>query len=168
MSALDVRRLVEALTDHGVDFVIIGGMALVARGSAHVTTDLDICYARNPGNLERLVAAVAPLRPRLRGAPPGLPFRFDKETLRAGLNFTLVTDAGDLDLLGEVTGLGGYEQIAPQSERVEIYDRSIQLMSLDQLEAAKRAAGRRKDLLALEEIDAIRRLQRERGGDPEA
>src|SRR5580693_7594428 len=99
---IDLRLIVETLVDHGVAFVVVGGVAGVAHGSARNTFDLDICYARDGANLQRLVRALAPLHPTLRGAPPGLPFLWDAETLRRGLNFTLDTDIGSLDLLGEV------------------------------------------------------------------
>jgi hypothetical protein len=85
-----------ALYGADVAFVIVGGMAAVAQGSSLLTADLDICYQRNPANYERISLALRQFNPRLRGAPSGLPFVLD----------SLVTDAGDLDLLGEVAGLG--------------------------------------------------------------
>lgn len=96
------RDLLATLTNADVRFVVIGGVALVLRGSVRLTVDLDICYARDGDNLQRLADALAPHHPRLRGAPPELPFLWDAQTLRSGLNFTLKTDLGDLDVLGEV------------------------------------------------------------------
>jgi hypothetical protein len=86
----DFPRLLQALSDGGV----IGGLAATLHGSAHSTVDLDVVYRRSEENVARLAAAVAPLAPSLRGAPPGLPFRFDAPTIRMGMNFTLVTSAG--------------------------------------------------------------------------
>lgn len=106
------RDLLATLTNADVRFVVIGGVALVLRGSVRLTVDLDICYARDGDNLQRLADALAPHHPRLRGAPPELPFLWDAQTLRSGLNFTLKTDLGDLDVLGEVTGIGGYDAVA--------------------------------------------------------
>ena len=100
----DFERLFATLVHGGVEFVVIGGMAATAHGSAHVTVDLDIVYQRTAENIGCLAAALAPLQPYLRGAPPGLPFRFDSETIKRGLNFTLVTTAGDLDVMGEAAG----------------------------------------------------------------
>lgn len=94
----DFQRLVEALSGGRVEYVVIGGVAMVLHGSARTTQDFDICYERAPGNLQALAAALAPFHPRLRGAPPDLPFRLDAATLRSGLNFTLSTDLGDIDL----------------------------------------------------------------------
>jgi hypothetical protein len=152
-------RLVEALVDAGVRFVVIGGVALVARGGARLTQDLDVVYDRAPDNLDRLVAAVGPLHPRLRGAPPELPFFFDARTLRSGLNFTFVTDAGELDIFGEVAGLGGYVEAEAASSIVTLFGRDVRLLGLDGLERTKRAAGRAKDLLDLETIRALQRAR---------
>ena len=84
----DFERLLRILVANDVRFVIIGGVALVLHGSARVTQDLDICYARDGENLRRLSQALAPFSPTLRGAPPELPFRLDPPTLKAGLNWT--------------------------------------------------------------------------------
>ncbi len=94
-----------ALAEGGVRFIVVGGVAAAAHGAARATWDVDVVYERSPGNLERLALALAPLRPYLRGAPPGLPFRWGAETLARGLNFTLTTGGGDLDLLGEIAEL---------------------------------------------------------------
>ena len=155
MSA-DLRALIEALAREQVEFVIIGGVAVVTHGYARTTLDLDICYARNRENLERLAAALAPFHCRLRGAPDDLPFTLDARTLRSGLNFTLSTSAGDLDLLGEVTGVGSYSEVARGAVVMDLYGHGVQVASLDVLERAKRAVGRAKDLLDLEAIRVIR------------
>ena len=111
-----------------------------------------MCYSRAPENLARLAAALEPLHPTLRGAPAELPFCLDVPTLRSGLNFTLTTEAGDLDLLGEITGVGGYDQLTLGAAQLEIYGRMVRVMGLDDLERAKRSAGRLKDLAELLEI----------------
>src|SRR5437879_7164891 len=87
--------LLRQLVEYVVEYVMIGGLAMVVHGSAHITEDLDVCYSRSPKNIAALAAALAPLHPYLRGVPPGLPFHFDVPTIQAGLNFTLTTDFGD-------------------------------------------------------------------------
>jgi hypothetical protein len=144
--AADFGGLLRALRAGNVDFIVVGGVAGAAHGLARATYDLDVVYARSASNLERLVAAVAPLSPYLRGAPPGLPFRFDADTLRRGLNFTLTTSLGDLDLLGELTGGGGYDDLLADSVQVGAYGVSCRFLGLERLVAVKRAAGRPKDL----------------------
>jgi predicted nucleotidyltransferase len=153
---MDLERLLAVLHEANVRFVIVGGVAATIHGSARLTSDLDVVYARDRENLERLVSAVQPLEPYLRGAPPGLPFRFDAETLRKGLNFTLTTTAGPLDLLGEVTGLGGYENALQHSIEVRLFGTTTRCLNLEALLLAKRAAGRPRDLETIAELEAIR------------
>jgi len=107
----DFEEALRVLAAAGVNFVVVGGLATVAQGAAQVTRDLDICYDRRPENLRKLTAALTPHHPRLRGAPKDLPFIFDEQTLARGLNFTLETDLGDIDLLGELAGLAGTRKL---------------------------------------------------------
>ncbi len=151
----DYERLLNVLADGGVEHVVIGGIAANAHGSARFTQDVDVVYGRSTENLDRLVAALVPLKPYLRGVPPGLPFRFDTPTLQAGLNFTLITEAGDLDLLGLMTGGGGYEDLLPHVVQKEAFGRERPILSLDALIRAKRAAGRPKDFEAVAELEAL-------------
>jgi hypothetical protein len=151
----DFERLFHLLGDSGVDFILVGGMAAAVHGSSRLTQDLDIVYSRDRANLERLVAALAPYHPYLRGAPPGLPFRWDAETIERGLNFTLTTTLGDLDLLGEITGGGGYRDLLPRSTVIEVFGVSCRCLDLPALIQVKRAAGRPRDLEALAELEAL-------------
>ncbi len=157
------KTLIDALDAAGVEFVVIGGVAAVAHGSATATFDLDLCYARDGANLGRLTRALAPLHPYLRGADLGLPFVFDVRAVRNGMNFTLSTDVYDLDLLGEVAGVGSYDKVLAESEGVLIYGREHKVLRLEALIRAKKAAGRQKDLNALPELEALLELKR-RGG----
>jgi hypothetical protein len=152
----DFRGLLEALSGHGVECILVGGVAARIHGSARFTQDLDIVYARTPENLQRLVRALANHEPYLRGAPPGLPFRWDERTLRLGLNFTLVTTLGDIDLFGDVPGGRSYEDLLGHSVEVEILGLTCRCVDLPTLIRLKRAAGRPKDLEALAELEAIR------------
>jgi len=120
-----------------------------------LTVDLDIVYRRTPENLRRLAKALGPHAPYLRGAPPGLPFVFDEQTLRRGLNFTLSTRLGDLDLLGEITGGGGFEDLMPATMTLELFGLPCLGLTLRRLIEVKRAAGRPKDLEVLAELEAI-------------
>jgi hypothetical protein len=138
---------------------MIGGLAMRAQGSAHITDDFGLCYNRTKSNMQALVSAFAPIHPYLRGAPPGLPFRFDAPTVEGGLNFALNTDLGDVDVLGDVKGIGFYEQVLAQSEAKMLFDFSVRVLTLEGLIASKTAAGRLKDrnhLLELEELKKLR------------
>jgi len=162
-SAAEFEKLLRALHGAGVDFIVIGGAAANVHGSARLTLDLDVVYARTAQNIDRLVDALRPLEPYLRGAPPGLPFRWDAETLRKGLNFTLSTTLGPLDLLGEVTGGGNYAALLPDTVAATLFGVECRCLSLDTLIRVKRAAGRPNDLEAIAELEAIREERQKLG-----
>lgn len=147
------------LGQHRIACVIIGGVAVYAHGSSALTHDLDVCYARDAANLERLAHALKTVQARLRGAPAGLPFSLDALTLRNGLNFTFQTDIGPIDLLGEVAGVGGYDQARAGAILVEFFGYEFPVLSLPSLISAKRAAGRAKDLAVLPELEALLEAQ---------
>jgi hypothetical protein len=126
----DFAALLRLLLTSEVEFILVGGLAGNVHGSARATFDVDIVYRRSPENLQRLVQALRSVQPYLRGAPPGLPFVFDTAVLSRGLNFTLTTTLGDLDLLGEVVGGGGYEALLPQSESITIFGASCRCATL--------------------------------------
>jgi hypothetical protein len=162
-SDTDFEGLLQALAGANVEFIVIGGVAGKAHGSPRLTVDLDVVYSRSPENIRRLTSALGSLEPYLRGAPPGLPFRFDVETVTRGLNFTLLTSLGSLDLLGEVAGGGRYEALLPHSREIEMFGLRCRCLDLDKLIEVKRAAGRPKDLEAIAELEAIREERRKRG-----
>jgi hypothetical protein len=151
----DFEALLATLAKHQVAFIVVGGAAAIAHGSARLTQDLDIVYRRTPENLDRLVAALSDYKPYLRGAPLGLPFRWERDTLARGLNFTLVTSLGDIDLLGEIPGGGTYEDLRSGAITLKVFGATCLCLSLPQLIRAKRAAGRPRDLEALAELEAI-------------
>jgi predicted nucleotidyltransferase len=154
MSA-EFDKLLPVLVRGGVEFILIGGVAGIVHGAARLTYDVDVVYARSSANLKRLAETLKPLAPYLRGAAPGLPFKLDVPTLRNGLNFTLTTKLGDLDLLGEVVGGGGYHDLLPHTFGVEAFGVNFQCVNLPTLIKLKRAAGRPKDLESLAELEAL-------------
>jgi predicted nucleotidyltransferase len=151
----DFAVLLRALAEGKARFIVVGGAAATAHGAARLTADLDIVYERSPENIQKLAMALATLRPYLRGAPPGLPFQFDAETLQQGLNFTLTTSAGDIDLLGEITGGGSYADLAAYAIRLKPFGIECQCLGLHRLIQVKRAAGRAKDWEAIAELEAL-------------
>ena len=161
----DLGGIVGALADAGIEVIVVGGLAAQAHGSARLTQDVDLVYKRSDENIARLAEALAPFSAYLRGAPPGLPFRFDPPTIRRGLNFTLTTTIGDADFLGEIVGGGTYEQLLPHSVELVVFGKTIRILDLPALIRAKRAAGRPKDLEAVAELEALL-AERERAGPP--
>ncbi len=163
---IDFRALLRHLVEGEVRFILVGGFAGTLLGSPRITIDLDVVYARDAENLQRLVTALAPLSPYLRGAPPGLPFSLDVPTLERGLNFTLTTKAGDLDLLGEIAGGGTYDRLLPYSHALHVFDLDVTVVTLSRLIYLKRAAGRPKDLEAIAELELLQARQ-ERNDRPD-
>jgi hypothetical protein len=155
MIGADFGAILERLASHEVDFIVIGGLAASLHGSAYVTQDVDVCYGRSTQSVERLCRALVDLHPTLRGAPEGLPFRFDPGTVKAGLNFTLSTALGPLDLLGEVTPYGGFEALRPHAIEMKLVGHSVLVLSLPALIRTKRTAARPKDLLVVPELEAL-------------
>lgn len=153
--------LLQALAEHAVDFVVIGGIAAIAHGSARLTRDLDISYATNADNLRALGAALMNLQARLRGVDEDVPFVPDEHTLRRTSLLTLDTSAGPLDLLAEPPGAPPYDELRRQAERITLGSVAVLIASIDDLVAMKLKAGRTKDLADIEELDAIRRLRRQ-------
>ena len=159
----EIAQGLKLLAEFKVDCVIVGGVAAWARGSSQATFDVDVCYSRDPANLTKLIRGLRSVKAILRGAPDNIPFILDEETLRRGLNFTFDTDIGSLDILGEVQGVGNYEECLKDANEFELFDIPCRVISLEKLIAAKRSAGRPKDLVALPELEAILEHRRKNG-----
>lgn len=152
----DALRLLHELADARVRYVIIGGVAARVLGSPLLTADLDVCYARDEKNHEALAGMLKRVHARLRGADPGLSFRLDAKTLALGDSFTFETDFGAFDILGTPSGTNGYGDLVAEAVRVDLDGVVVLVAGIDDLIRMKRAAGRPKDLLAVEELGALR------------
>ena len=150
------EAVIRLLGRYEVRWVLIGGLAAITHGAPIVTQDVDICHARDDENLHRLADALTEVHAELRGADPGLPFRLDAAALRAGDTFTFTTDVGWLDILGTPAGTTGFEDLARTADRFDLFGQRALVASVDDLIRMKRAAGRPKDLLAVEELGALR------------
>jgi predicted nucleotidyltransferase len=151
----EFARFLQLLAEGEVEFIVIGGVAAIAHGAARLTLDLDIVYRRTGDNLDRIVRTLAPYSPYPRGAPPGLPFVWDARTLRNGLNFTLKTTLGNIDILGEIAGGGTYEDLVDYCVSASVFGIQCLCLDLEHLIRVKRAAGRPKDFEAIAELEAI-------------
>lgn len=158
-----VEDIVGRLQDAGVEFIVVGGVSAILQGAVYNTLDLDICYRRTAENIRRLVAIVAPLNPRPRGFSADTPFVFDERTVQLGSNFTLEIGPESLDLLGEMSAIGGYEQVINGAVDTPLGNRIVKSLTLEQLIATKTAAGRTKDLAALPELHAALERKRSQG-----
>jgi hypothetical protein len=158
LAPFDPIRILRALNEAGVRYVVIGAYAGRLLGSPSVTRDLDICYARDAENLESLVQVLMGLGARLRGGGDDvdMSFRLDARTLRAGDTFTFSTDAGAFDIIGTPEGTTGYEDLMRSAEPMDLDGVTVLVAAIDDLIRMKRAAGRPKDRVELEILGALR------------
>lgn len=153
---IDLEKAITSLAANQVEYVIVGGVAITLHSSGYITRDLDFCYSREKVNIQRLVASLAHFHPKPRNWPEGLPFVFNETTIRNGTNFTFETAIGDIDLLGEVKGIGDYKDALANAVEYEIYGVRIKAFTLDALIKSKTAADRPKDHLVLPELLALK------------
>ncbi len=142
---INLFEIARRLSEAGVDFVIVGGVAIRSHGGNYVTDDIDICYLRSNENLKKIADVLAPLKPWARGLDRNLPFVFDWTTLQHGTNFTFATEMGDVDFLGEVKGVGDYTQVMKVADTVDLDGFPTKVLSVSALITAKEAANREKD-----------------------
>ena len=161
--ALEAGAILAALRDAGVQFVLIGGLASQVHGSTSLTLDVDVCFALDRTNLERLAAVLADLAAIRRDMPPGVVAPLDVRALRAGDVFTLRTRFGDLDLLARPDTDLNFDVLSRQAILADILGVRVQVAGLDDLIAMKRAAGRPKDRIELEILGALREELDRRG-----
>jgi hypothetical protein len=154
-------KAVQAFVDANIEFVLIGGWCAVLHGSSYITNDLDICYSKRRENLKQLANVLAPFHPRPRGFPSNPPFVWDEVTLHSSSLFTLSTDLGDIDLLAEVSGVGGFDEVKANSILMKAFERTVWTLDLPALIRSKRAAGRAKDLKLIPELEALLEIREE-------
>lgn len=152
----DAYRLLSELTDGGVRYVVLGGVAARALGSPLITADLDVCHARDDANREALAATLQRVHARLRNGEPGLPFPLDAKTIASGDPFAFQTDFGALDIIGTPSGTSGFEDLLRTAVRTDLDGSSVLVAGIDDLIRMKRAAGRPQDLRVVEELGALR------------
>ena len=147
--AQDDKAILARLQQHGVEFVLIGGVCGVMHGAGLVTLDLDICCRFGAANLRRLEAALKDLHPWHRLTPNQLPFELTDALCSSLKNLYLQTDLGKLDCLGDVKGVGDYDAALKRSDLFQMSFGAIRMFDLDTLIASKEAAGRDKDQYAV-------------------
>jgi hypothetical protein len=151
-----LREILDTLLAHGVDFVLIGGLAGIARGSSYPSYDVDVAYERSRQNLERLAEALRELGATLRGPPPDLSFQLDAKTLENGPHFMFSTPFGSLDILSDPVGAPAYTELKRAAGApLEVEGAAIYVASIDHLIAMKEATGRTKDKLMATEYRVL-------------
>ncbi len=161
------NALLGALAHADVDFVVIGGVAVVVQASPRFTRDLDISYATDTANLERLGTLLVALDARLRGIEEDVPFIPDARALRHAQMLTLATRNGDLDLLADPPGSPGYPALRRHADIVDLDGVSVRIASLEDLIGMKRAVGRPQDEVDIESLEVARSRLRGRRRKPD-
>jgi hypothetical protein len=153
-------EILKRLNDHGIPFVVVGGMAAIAHGSPLVTQDVDVCAPMDHATLMKIIEALADVRPRFRMRPDMPVVRAENPNLKGLKNLYLRTDVGQIDILGEVMGVGNFEQVQKEASIKDLGVVACRVLNLGALISAKRAAGREKDRLALMYLDPLLAMQR--------
>ena len=155
MRPLDVMRLFATLQEHGVGYLVIGGIATQVHGHRRTTKDLDVMPDPAPGNHERLAAALAALDAQLRESPD-LPAPRDPEQLRAAAIVPpLITRHGELHVLNEPSGAGAYGEMRARALVLDLDGIEVPIVGLDDLIRMKRATGRPADLDDIAVLTAV-------------
>ena len=152
----NLEDLVDRLIRARMEFVIVGGFAVLAHGASMMTEDLDVCCPFSEDNLKALWSAVHDLHPVHRITPQRLPFELTPE-LRIGLkNLYLATDLGKLDCLGEILGVGGFDEVSRGSVEIRFESGGCKVLGIDALIQAKAATNRTRDRMAILQLKAIK------------
>jgi predicted nucleotidyltransferase len=157
--------LLKRLNDHGVRYVLIGGVAGIAHGLTRQTRDIDVCAPLDEENVSRILAAYRDIHPRHRMHPDRPAVSDDPHNLRGFKNLYLLTDLGPIDFLSELEGTGDFDELLRHTVELQLHGVLCRVLDLDTLIQLKRATGRRKDLYDLAELEVIRtRLRDAQGG----
>jgi hypothetical protein len=155
-----LNQILERLNRHGVEYVVVGGLACVFHGVPLVTRDVDVCLPFTKENLARLETAVADLHPYHRQTPQRLPFSVEVDFPRGLRNLYLRTDWGVLDCLGEIAGVGDFAAVRSKSLSVDLPIGPCRILDLEALIDAKSALDRTQDKLALLHLKQIQKRRR--------
>ncbi|MGH7214283.1 MAG: hypothetical protein ACREIT_05925 [Tepidisphaeraceae bacterium] len=162
-----IRELLQRLTDAGVEFVVVGGVAASLHGSSLSTEDLDVCIPTTEENVRRVLGALADVEPRLRMLPARPPLPDDVEKLRGVKNLYLITKLGQIDLLGELPPLGSYQDALRRVVIVQVEGRPVRVLDLDSLIDIKRSLNRVKDRMALLYLESLKKRKEQPPPTPE-
>lgn len=152
----DDQALLMRLKENGLDFVVIGGVCVVYHGAQIATFDLDICCPFGVENVKKIEAAVSDLHPVHRLTANKLPLEMTRDVFPVLKNLYLQTDLGKLDCLGEVAGIGNFNEVLKQSVVAKFAYGEFRFLTFDALIAAKEAAGREHDLAAVKHLLALK------------
>jgi len=157
---LDIQGILEALVEEGVDFLLIGGVAVGFHGYVRATKDLDVVPSPDQQNLVRLASVLKQLEAEVEGADEfddaELPDPLDPSALALGGNWVLRTRLGRFDVMQWIGDDALWKRLSPTAVSAEIGDLSVRVVSYEDLVALKRRAGRPEDLADLQRLSQAR------------
>lgn len=153
-------NLIDRLRNHNVEFVIIGGLAGIIHGSTRTTQDIDICCKFSPENLRKLFDAVKDEHPVHRMNPKHPVLILNDDIIKNFKNLYLDTDIGQLDCLGEVQGIGQFDEVLNNSITIDIDKKTYKVLSLDALIKSKKALNRAQDKQDILQLEAIKQAKK--------
>ena len=154
----DFERVLRSLAESNVRFVLIGGLAMIAQGTANLTRDIDCLYDRTPENIRRIVDALRGSQPKLRTPGEPVSISWDTEFFKNVLNVTLSTDLGPVDLLAEAPGVADFEQLWAHSQEMPLFGIPVRVASVEDLIRMKKATGRPKDAQHAMQLEALQKI----------
>lgn len=158
----NLNKLLKVLVDEKIDFVVVGGFAAVLHGASQITFDLDVCLLMTQETIQRLKKSLAPHNPVHRQTAKKPSFLKTPENTRGIRNLYLNTDIGTLDVLSEITAVGGYNQVLQNAVEIELFGAKIKVIGLDDLIKSKKAMGRPKDVATMLELNTIKEKKKKR------
>lgn len=153
----NLQSLLKFLVKSPLDFVIIGGFAAVLHGCNQTTRDIDICLMLSPEQIELLREILKPLHPKLRTTSKKQSFLVYPQDLTNVKNLYLETDLGVFDVVSHVEGVGNFYDVLKNAKEIELYENRCHVISIDDLIKSKKALGRHRDLVIVEELEVIRK-----------
>ena len=154
----DFEGVLRRLAESNVRFVLIGGLAMIAQGTANLTLDIDCLYDREPDNIKRIVDALRSSHPKLRTPGEPVPILWEADFFKNVLNVTLSTDLGPVDLLAEAPGVAGFEELWRHSQEMLLFGLNVRVASIDDLIRMKEATGRPKDSQHALQLRALKKV----------
>jgi hypothetical protein len=163
VAELDIRGILEELDRAGVEFLVIGGVAVGFHGYVRATKDVDIVPAPDPENLAKLAAVLDTLDAQLEGADDfadgELPDPLDPEALALGGNWVLRTRLGRFDIMQWIGEDELWGRLSPTAIEAEIGGLVVRIVSYEELIALKEKAGRPEDLIDLQRLRQARGME---------
>lgn len=148
---LDAERILRTLAEHGVDYVLIGGLAVQTHGHVRTTNDADLIPAPHPDNLKKLAAALRSLDARVLN-PGEEGIEIDAQMLPRATIWQFASRDGGIDVMHEVPGGRSFDELSARALHVQLGDTDVPVVSLDDLIQMKLARGRPVDLADVDSL----------------